>query len=310
MKKPVIVIGQDRIAHSVAVCLLTAGHPVAVYTTKVKESTAAIGVHMSDLRKLSGAISPANDLTVTSRLESNLSIGIAFAITGENLALKKNTINELEQKLADDAIIAINTESIPLLALQQGTRHPARIIGVNWVEPAHTTLFLEIISSVSNDSKTVGDFASTAKLVWNKDPYIVENLSVRARIMAAMLREAAYLVENGYASFEDIDRACRNDAGYYLPFAGHFRYMDLMGTYAYGMVMQELNQDLSKTTEVPRFLEKIIGRGGLGMKNNRGFYNYAPGDSEKWDEIFRQFSYRIQKIILKYPFNNVARVSA
>ena len=118
-----------------------------------------------------------------------------------------------------------------------------------------------------------------------------------------MVREAFYLVENGYASVEDVDRACRNDAGYYLPFAGNCRYMDLMGTYAYGMVMKYLNPDLSKDRHLPDFFMNIINEGGLGLENGKGFYQYTKEEINLWRDIVSTFSYQIEKIINKYPFN-------
>jgi len=41
----------------------------------------------------------------------------------------------------------------------------------------------------------------------------------------------------------------------------------------------------------------------LGMENNKGFYTYKNGDAGRWNEDFRKFSYQIQQIIRKYPFN-------
>ena len=121
-----------------------------------------------------------------------------------------------------------------------------------------------------------------------------------------MVREAFYLVENGYATVQDIDRACRNDAGYYLPFAGNFRYMDLMGTYSYAEVMKKLNADLSKDNHIPGFFSDIISNGDTGMKSNKGFYNYENGDVEHWNKMFAKFSYKIHEIIAKYPFSDKA----
>jgi len=118
-----------------------------------------------------------------------------------------------------------------------------------------------------------------------------------------MVREAFYLVQNRYASIEDIDRACRNDAGYYLPFAGNFRYMDLMGTYAYGLVMKDLNKELSTESIIPEFFKKIMEEGGKGMENKNGFYQYNEEEVKKWNKLFNSFSYKIKRIIEKYPFN-------
>ncbi len=212
-------------------------------------------------------------------------------------------IAQLEKGVAPNVPIAINTESIPLGAIQAGAQNPARIIGANWAEPAHTTLFLEIITSDYTLPGVVQEFADFARLFWQKDPYIVWDCGVRARLMGAMIREACFLIENGYASVADVDRACRNDAGYYLPFAGNFRYMDLMGTAVYGLVMQDLNRELSKDRHLPQFFRKVMEQGGLGMDNNRGFYTYRPGEPDRWAETLRQFSYQIQQLMRKYPFN-------
>jgi 3-hydroxybutyryl-CoA dehydrogenase len=206
--------------------------------------------------------------------------------------------------LPSTALIAVNTESIALSKLQANASHPSRIIGLNWVEPAHTTFFLEIIANENNDKATVEALAEEAKKHWNKDPYIVSNaLSVRSRLFCAMAREAFYLIENGYATVQDIDRACRNDAGYYLPFAGNFRYMDLMGTHSYAEVMKKLNADLATDTHPPKILTDIVAGGGLGMENNKGFYNYRNGDTADWEKLFSSFSYKIQEIMERYPFN-------
>ncbi len=79
--------------------------------------------------------------------------------------------------------------------------------------------------------------------------------------------------------------------------------MDLMGTYAYGLVMKNLNRELSTENSIPDFFKEIIEQGGLGMENNKGFYEYEEGDVDKWNEMFSNFSYQIQAIIRKYPFN-------
>ena len=144
-----------------------------------------------------------------------------------------------------------------------------------------------------------------AKKRWNKDPYLIwGDVSVRAKMLYAMAREAFYLVHNGYASIEDVDRACRNDAGYYLPFAGNFRYMDLMGTYAYGLVMKDLNRELSRSSKAPAFFQEIMAQGGLGMENGFGFYEYDEDAVDKWKEVVGKFSHEVQYIIRKYPFGD------
>jgi 3-hydroxybutyryl-CoA dehydrogenase len=302
-QKLVLITGKDKLLCSLTVCLLQAGHRVMLYTEDGQKSLHTIHTHLDDLDKWSSTVLSREDVSVVEHLDYRSEYSLAIALTAETLPDKRAIIAQLEKGVALDIPIAINTESITLSAIQGGAQNPARIIGANWAEPAHTTLFLEIITSDYNLPELVHGFADFARLFWHKDPYIVRNCGIRARLMGAMIREACFLIENGYASVEDIDRACRNDAGYYLPFAGNFRYMDLMGTSVYGLVMQDLNRELSKDRHTPQFFRKVIEQGGLGMENNRGFYAYHPDEPDKWAETFRQFSYQIQQLISKYPFN-------
>ncbi|MGM9509351.1 3-hydroxyacyl-CoA dehydrogenase family protein [Larkinella sp. GY13] len=299
-KEEILVTGWGKRTTGIIACLRQAGHPVTVYTTRPVDTTDC------------GPVSPtlveidASDRQVKAirHLDSPLPVNLVIAGTDEHEAQKKALIRQLEAVLSPQALIAINTESIPLSSLQQDARHPERIIGVNWTEPADTTYFLEIITNEKSDTKRVDDFYTTAKLFWQKDPYVVQNdTGIRTRMLCAMIREAFYLVENGYVSVEDVDRACRNDPGYYLPFSGNFRYMDLMGTFIYGVVMQDLFPELSKARHVPRFFTEIVENGGLGMSTEKGLYAYEAGEVEQWDESFREFSLQIQELISKYPFN-------
>ncbi|HVS98377.1 MAG TPA: 3-hydroxyacyl-CoA dehydrogenase NAD-binding domain-containing protein [Puia sp.] len=304
---PILVTAHGKLASSVTVCLLLAGHPVTLMTEDKEEAIDSINSHFAHLSELNGkSLSP--DMLEIEGLLDRQAAGhkIGIAITDEDEAVKRTAIRQLERLLFPGSIIAINTESIPLSLLQEGCECPERLIGLNWAEPAHTTFFLEIITNAGTRKKLADSLYELARDHWNKDPYFVSGeVGIRAKMLSGMIREAFYLVQNGYATIEDIDRACRNDAGYYLPFAGNFRYMDLMGTYAYGLVMKDLNRELSKEARVPRFFEEIIEQGGLGMQNNRGFYPYEPGEAERWNELFSLFSYQIRQIIEKNPFNRL-----
>lgn len=307
-KNPVLIVGNNKLAFSVTVCLLAAGQHITLYTEKEAEALECINTHLSDLYQHESDALAMDRFDIKGHLGDEMNYRLTLVITKENLFHKRSVIQQLEEVLPSQSVIAINTESIPLSAIHQDTVHPERIIGLNWSEPAHTTYFLEIITNESNPKELVNDFYATAKLFWKKDPYVLnKGNGIRARMMSAMVREAFYLVEKGYVSVEDIDRACRNDAGYYLPFAGICRFMDLMGTYGYGVVMRDLNPELSKDRHIPAFFMEIIQKGGEGMENGKGVYTYRDGEVEKHRELFRKFSYQIERMISKYPFNDIER---
>lgn len=301
-EKPVLIIGEGKLASSVAVCLLQGGQKVTLQTGNPAQALKCINIHLADLKQAPYKKLKQTALDITHQAVP-ASYCMAIALTNEDLAEKKATIWQLEGLVSKDTPIAINTESIPLQAIQQEATYTTRIIGANWCESAHTTLFLELIANSDTGQQLATAISSHASEAWRKDPYIIaDELGIRGKMLGAIAREAFFLVENGYASIEDIDRACRNDPGYYLSFAGNFRYMDLMGTAGYGEVMKELNPELCKAKQIPDFFTNLIRQGYFGLEQNKGFYQYKDGDSEKWDETFRRYSYQIEEIIRKYPF--------
>ncbi|MBL1409416.1 3-hydroxyacyl-CoA dehydrogenase family protein [Sphingobacterium faecale] len=224
---------------------------------------------------------------------------VIFVFTVDDLNDKCLWINGLQNALSANGFICVNVDGISLEEIQAYVH--AELIGVNFCYPITASPFMEIIETAQNKKECVDVLFHWAKERLNKDPYIVRGgVSVRAYMLAAMTREAFYLVDKGYASIESIDRACRNDAGYYLPFTGNYLYMDLMGTQAYAMVMKDLNPELSNMKEVPEWFEAMINKGEMGMESLSGLYNYSAGDFEKWERIVREFSQEINELIIKY----------
>lgn len=298
---PVLLIGEGDLAASVAVCLLRAGHQLDVCTPKQQSFNGLFKMHVSALERNNSTSCNVQNLRILSDIPETGEYKLIVILTPENINVKLQWISRIQQLVGKDTVVAINTESIGINELNDQSLAGNALIGLNWTEPAHTTFFLEIVSG--KDTEAAEQVSLLAKSYWGKDPYIVKDFGIRSRLISAMAREASFLVDNGYASVDDIDRACRNDAGYYLPFAGNCRYMDLMGTYAYGMVMKDLNPDLSKDKELPRFFKEIMEAGGLGMENGKGFYNYTEAEVENWRRTMEDFSFQIQAIIEKYPFN-------
>jgi 3-hydroxybutyryl-CoA dehydrogenase len=220
----------------------------------------------------------------------------------ESVEEKKSVYRRLETVLSPTAIIGSNTSAIPVTVLQDGLQHPGRMLGIHWAEPAHITRFMEVICGDRSELPFAETIVALAES-WGKEPSLLRK-DIRGfitnRIMYAMLREAFHLVEKGYATVEDVDRSLRNDLGYWITFAGPFRFMDLTGIPAYGTVMKDLFPDLDNSTVTPVLMEKVVGEGALGVSNAKGFYPYTPESAEHWEKTFIEFSYDIRKLAEKY----------
>ncbi len=221
----------------------------------------------------------------------------------ENLEIKRQVLQSIEAAVGPEAIITTNTSAIPINILQQSLERRHRFLGMHWSEPAFTSRFMEIICGDETDP-ALGEQLQQLAESWGKEPTLVRK-DIRGfvtnRLMYAMYREAFYLVENGYASMEDLDRACRNDAGVWLAFCGPFRYMDLTGLQAYYHVMKDLLPELDNRTTVPEFVERIAREGGNGISNGRGFYQYTPEEARAWEEAFEAFSFEMERLKEEHP---------
>ena len=313
---PVGIVGLGLMGCSIATCLLMAGHPV-IATAPIPEDLVHAHSRISEhLRqaKAEGLVTKdvveyLQRLEVTGDYQALKPCWVVMECTIENLAIKEKVYAAIERVVGADTLLTSNTSAIPITQLQQLTHKPGRFYGLHWSEPAHVTRFLEIICG--NNSEPAGaEWLYRLAHSWGKEPTLVRR-DIRGfitnRLMYAMYREAFYLVENGYATVEDVDRACRNNACYWMTFAGVFRWMDLTGVPAYHTVLKDLFPELSTSTAVPALIDDIVNAGGRGVANGKGFYQYTPEEAKAWEDTFREFSYEIRKLALKYPEDVVQR---
>lgn len=313
---PVGVVGLGLMGCSIATCLLIAGHPViavAPISDDLKHAGSRIHTHFSNSKE-QGLVSEVpeyylKNLVITEDYSLLKECKLVIECTIENESIKKSVYAKVESVIAGNALMTSNTSAIPISILQKLTTRPERFFGLHWAEPSHTTRFLEVICGELSDTDK-GEYLYELSHSWGKEPTLVRK-DIRGfisnRIMYAMYREAFYLVENGYATVEDIDRACRNNAGYWMTLVGVFRWMDLTGVAAYHNVIKDLFPNLCNSTEMPKLIDDIVKAGGKGVANGQGFYSYTAEEAKLWEETFTAFSYEIRNLALKYPVDVVKK---
>jgi 3-hydroxybutyryl-CoA dehydrogenase len=307
---PVAVVGLGLMGCSIATCLLMAGHRVVAIAPIPSDMLTAEKRIIAHLKKsYSEGLTDKDfeqflpNLTISEDYSHLAHSKLIVECTLEDIEIKKVVYAKIEHHVADDAVITSNTSAIPISILQTESKYPARFLGLHWAEPSHTTRFLEIICGDQSEIK-LAEWLYELSHLWGKEPTLVRK-DIRGfitnRLMYAMYREAFSLVENGYASVEDVDRACRNNAGYWMTLVGVFRWMDLTGVPAYHNVMKDLLPTLNNDTEIPNLMKQVVAEGGRGTANAHGFYEYTPEEAKLWEETFEEFSYEIRRLALKYP---------
>lgn len=312
----VAVVGLGLMGCSITTCLLMAGHPVIAVAPIPGDMLTACPRIKEHLKKSfeEGLTDKSPEdllkrLHITENYEDLSHCMLVIECTIEDIGIKKTVYAKIEGAVGQQTVITSNTSAIPISILQRETTVPERFLGLHWAEPSHTTRFLEIICGDLSGT-THAEWLYQLSHQWNKEPTLVRK-DIRGfitnRLMYAMYREAFYLVENGFATIEDIDRACRNNPGYWMTLVGVFRWMDLTGVPAYHTVMKELFPTLNNDTEVPKLIDDIVKSGGKGIANAKGFYDYTPEEALMWRETFEDFGFEIRKLALKYPADVVQR---
>jgi len=307
---PAGVIGLGLMGHSIIACLLSSGQPVVAVTRRMAAHRGSRRHILELLKEMRGEGLTKHDpakmiqrLRISEDYSDLAGCGIVIESILEDLETKKQAYRAVEEAVPRATIIASNTSSIPVSILQRDAVHPKRFVGIHWDEPAHITRFMEVIAGEKTSRACARRVMALAE-AWGKEPSLLRR-DVRGfianRVSYAMFREACHLVDSGICTVADVDRSLRNDVGWWMPFAGPFRYMDLMGPEAYYRVMKDLLPELSTSPEVPATMRKLVESGGRGIRNGRGFYKYTPQQCKRWEKLFVKFNYDVGRLAMKYP---------
>jgi len=306
MIKQIGVVGLGTMGRSIVCCLLSSGHEIIAIEDNAEKRTQAIPKITELVRQLIAqqiVIEPAEVLMGRLKTSDSISdlkgVECILETINEDIDRKKELFMLLEELIPHSAIIGSNTSAIPISLLQSDLKNPERLIGIHWGEPAHISRFMEVILG-DQSSMVAADIILSHAVKWGKEPVLVKKDIkgfVANRLMYALFREALYLVHNDYATIQDIDRACNNDIGLWMGFAGPFRYMDLTGITTYGKVMQHLLPDLSNEPEIPKSFQDIFNQRNQSIAS---FYSYSKEEKAEWERNFLGYSTEIKKLTDKY----------
>ncbi len=171
-------------------------------------------------------------------------------------------------------ILATNTSSLSVSAIQAGIVHPERVVGMHFFNPAPVMKLVEVVKGKQTSGATAQTIYGLCKAMGktpvhcNDSPGFIVN-----RVARHYYLEAMKIVESGIATIETVD-ALMEASGFKM---GPFKLMDLIG--------MDINLAVSKSiyeafNHPERFApsplqEEKVAKGELGRKTGKGFYTYT-----------------------------------
>ena len=134
---------------------------------------------------------------------------IVVEYTIENIDIKKSVYEKIEKVVSSDASLPRIPPAIPITILQGLTHHPERFMGLHWREPSHTIPWNYMWWS--NGHYWKAEWLYPIGACMGERTTLLPQRHSRIHHQSSHVRDvqrACYLVENGYASIEDVDRAC------------------------------------------------------------------------------------------------------
>jgi len=190
----------------------------------------------------------------------------------EELESKIEIFTLLDKICRPTTVLASNTSSLSLTEIASVTYRPRKIVGMHFFNPVHKMKLLEIVRALETDDDTLATAVNVGKRMGKEVVVIRESPGfVTSRINAMIGNEAFYMLQEGVASAEDIDKALKLGLNHPM---GPFELVDLVGLDTRLHILEYLHKTLGEKFRPAPLLVQYVKAGRLGRKSGRGVFEY------------------------------------
>ena len=293
----VSVIGAGLMGHGIAIEFALAGYDVRLHSRSEQSLDRARGMirdsleRLRDLGGVSGQqteLAPARIRMSTDLAETVEDADLVIESIYEDMDAKTEIFRQLDELCPDRTILTSNTSSLLPSRLAAATTRPDKVINAHFLNPPLFVPLVEVVPTAQTSEETIGVVMGLLTSL-GKQPLLVKREApgyVVNRLQMALLREALWLVENGVASAEDVDKAISAGLGRRWATTGVLQVLEVAGWDLISRVASDVFPHLSNSDD-PSLLHDMVERGYSGVRTGKGFYEWTP---EKAEELRRRIA--------------------
>ncbi|OGW87105.1 MAG: hypothetical protein A3C35_06995 [Omnitrophica bacterium RIFCSPHIGHO2_02_FULL_46_11] len=211
-------------------------------------------------------------VTGTTTLDAFGDVDIVVEAVPEKMDLKKKIFQEIESHVSENTIFATNTSALSVSELGAATKRSGKVIGMHFFFPAHIMKLVEVIPGLATSTETIDDVMGFTESL-RKIPVRVNECAgfLVNRLLMPYLNEAAYCLQEGAATIQEIDQAM---VSFGLPM-GPFTLVDNLGLDVCFDVVKVLLDSYGNRMEPATIWLKLYEAKRFGRKTGAGFYEYG-----------------------------------
>ena len=285
--KTVGVLGSGQMGRGTAHVAALAGYKVIFYNHRLVTLEKALKYIESELDKgIERGKTTQEDkertltnITITDQLSDLAKADFLIESLPEVLEVKQQAFAELDKLCGPEVIFATNTTSLSITELASVTDRPDRFIGMHFFNPVHKMKLIEMVNGLETSPETTA-ITKELGISFGKEVVTVKESPgfVTSRIQAIIGNEAFIMLNEGLASAEDIDKACKLGLNHPM---GPFEMIDFVGLDTRLKSLEYLSKMFGDKYKPAPLHVQYVKAGRYGKKGGKGVYEYDENGKKK-----------------------------